>query len=207
MQIVFVHGWGFNAEIWQGIISHLPDRNVATIDLGFVASEAKSLSSLPKNSVIIGHSLGVLWSLMHMPARPVALISLCGFDRFSPPVPKRQLEIMKRGLKRNPEAQMTSFWRSCDITSYAAPEALNQEKLDEGLDWLMNWNAHAELVNLSCPVHVIAARDDKIVPEEMSCNIWQKQDIDWSPEGGHALPLTHPGWCADQIKSYLKFYE
>ena len=41
-------------------------------------------------------------------------------------------------------------------------------RLDEGLDWLMHWDARRAKQALTCPVLALAARDDPIVPPAMS---------------------------------------
>ena len=201
--LIFIHGWGFNAAIWQGIIARLPGMSATCIDLGYIDGAANSTLEIPDKTVIVGHSLGLLWALKHLPSHPQALISICGFDRFSPPVPRQNLAIMMRGLKRNPMAQMTHFWRSCGIPPFTTAAQLNQSALQEGLQGLMHWNAQAELKSLSCPVLALAARNDEIVGEEMSQSIWKDQQIVWSNEGGHALPLSRASWCAEQIGQFV----
>ena len=204
MQIVFVHGWGFNASIWKELISHLPQWDMAAIDLGFIAGDEGGVEDIPEDAVIIGHSLGVMWSLKHLPSAPRALISICGFDRFSPPIARKSLELMKRGIGKRPEVQMHQFWNACGIAPFAPKETLNGETLLKGLDWLMHWDARAERQGLTCPVLALAARDDKIVSQDMSNSIWTPDQITWSDTGGHALPMTRPSWCAEQIRCFLE---
>jgi len=40
------------------------------------------------------------------------------------------------------------------------------------------------------------------VPASMSEAIWQDVDIKWSQDGGHALPLRHPRWCARHVLEF-----
>ena len=203
-KLTFVHGWGFNASVWKAIISYLPDCDISTVDLGFIRGSDMGEPELARGTVIIGHSLGVLWSLKHLPECPAALISICGFDRFSPPVPGRNLEIMKRGLMKDHAAQLAYFWRSCGVSPVAEEAFLNRDGLSMGLDWLAQWDGRHELSELSCPVHALAAIDDEIVPEEMSRDTWGRNISAWSDGGGHGLPVTRPRWCAQQIRRVLK---
>ncbi len=205
--IVFIHGWGFNGSIWREISAYLPDISRSSIELGFVGEAARGPQVIPDNAIIVAHSLGVLWALRHLPKQPAGLVSICGFDRFSPPVPRGDLLIMKRGLKKNQMVQMSHFWRACGVAPFAQAEQLNQSALIEGLDGLMNWDARKQLENLTCPVHVLAALDDEIVSKRMACDIWGEEKINWSKNGGHGLPLTHPKWCADQIKQFVECHE
>ncbi|MCP4934331.1 MAG: hypothetical protein GY927_09035 [bacterium] len=202
--IVFIHGWGLNGSIWRQIIAHMPEFDTSKIELGFVGEAATGPQAIPDNAMIVAHSLGVLWALRYLPKQPTGFISICGFDRFSPPVPRGDLLIMKRGVKKNSMAQMSHFWRSCAIAPFAEAEQLNQSALIEGLDWLMNWDGREGRQGLRCPVHVLAAANDEIVSKRMSCNIWGEEKIIWSPSGGHALPLTRPKWCADQIRQFIE---
>ena len=202
--LVFIHGWGFNASVWDKIIDQLPDMSTSTTDFGFIGNSAASELVLPDNVIIVAHSLGVLWALKHLPAQTAGFVSICGFDRFSPPVSRKSLALMQKGLVRNPMAQMTHFWRSCGIKPFADQEQLNQQALSEGLDWLMDWDGRLQLEKLTCPMHVMASKDDEIVPIEMSRDIWVHKQINWSNTGGHGLPLTRPGWCADQIRQFVE---
>ena len=205
--LVFIHGWGFNSSVWRETAARLPDRTLSFIDLGFMGKPAVTRLEVPDNAIIVAHSLGVLWALKNLSKQPAAFVSICGFDRFSPPVSSSALELMKRGLTRNPMAQMTHFWRSCGIDAFADEQQLDQSALTEGLDWLKNWDCRTERQSLSCPVHVLAVREDEIVPEQMSCDIWGDSNIHWAQSGGHALPLTRADWCADQIRQFAQSNE
>ncbi len=205
--LVFIHGWGFNGSMWHEISAHLPRRNSLRLELGYVGSPIASPPEIPDNAIIVAHSLGVLWALKHLPINPAGFISVCGFDQFSPPVRRADLLIMKRGLNKNPMAQMMHFWRSCGSEPFAKANQLNQSALIEGLHGLMNWDGRKERQKLPCPMQILASRDDQIVSKQMSCDMWGEESIVWSKSGGHALPLTRPKWCADQIKTFVKNHE
>ena len=46
----------------------------------------------------------------------------------------------------------------------------------------------------------LASRDDPIVPLAMSQAIWN--EIVWSEDGSHVLPLRHPRWCARHVLEF-----
>ena len=203
MHAVFVHGWGYHAGLWKDVIALCPELSVSLVDLGFVAGGPVGVETLPENSIAIGHSLGLLW-LLQQEQRFRAVVSVQGFDCFCCHVPTARVEAMRRGLKQNAAATLGNFWRSCGAPDFADREDLNVDKLDEGLEWLMNWNATGKAAALDCPVLALAARDDPIVPTTMSASIWGEQNVTWSDEGGHALPLRRPEWCADRIQGFVR---
>lgn len=202
MHVVLVHGWGFNAGIWADVLGHLQDVDITLVDLGFIAGGPAGQDDWPEGAVAVGHSLGVLWLLERWRGRFKGLVSIQGFDRFCPHVPPARVAALKRGLARDPGGTMQAFWRSCGAPNFAAPEALNVARLDEGLDWLMHWDAESVKADLQCPVLALGSRDDAIVPAAMTEAIWQGQNVVWSPDGGHVLPMRHPGWCARNVLEF-----
>ncbi len=201
MRFVLVHGWGFHAGIFADFISYLEGAEVTLVDLGFVAGGPRAASQWPKDAIAVGHSLGLLWLLERGGGRFRALVSVQGFDCFCCHVAPSRLAALKRGLEREPGETLQAFWRSCGASGFALPEALNVARLDQGLDWLMNWDARKARQDLACPVLALAARDDVIVPPSMSEAIWGESII-WSPDGGHVLPLKHPDWCARHVLEF-----
>jgi pimeloyl-[acyl-carrier protein] methyl ester esterase len=202
MHFVLVHGWGFHAGIWADFIGHLDGAEVTLVDLGFVAGGPKGASDWPRDSIAVGHSLGLLWLLERGEGRFRALVSVQGFDCFCSYVAPSRVAALKRGLERDAGATLQAFWRSCGASGFALPQALNVERLDEGLDWLMRWDARDAKDRLDCRMLALAARDDPIVPPAMTEAIWQDASIVWSPDGGHVLPLRHPRWCARHVLEF-----
>ncbi len=206
MHFVLVHGWGFHAGLWDRFVSQLPDSDVTLVDLGFVAGGPKSASDWPEDSIAVGHSLGLLWLLEQGEGRFRALVSLQGFDCFCCHILPSRVASMRRGLARDAGATLAAFWGASGTSDFAPAEALNVERLDQGLDWLMRWDARDIKARLACPVLALAARDDAIVPEAMTEAIWQdgtgSRSVVWSLDGGHVLPLQRPEWCARHILEF-----
>jgi pimeloyl-[acyl-carrier protein] methyl ester esterase len=202
MRFVLVHGWGFHAGIFADLIGHLDGAETTLIDLGFVSGGPKAASEWPSDAIAIGHSLGLLWLLEQGSGRFRGLVSIQGFDCFCCHIVTSRIAALKRGLERDPGATLQAFWRSCGAAGFALPEALNVARLDEGLDWLMHWDARKAKQELACPVLALAARDDAVVPASMSEAIWEDTGIIWSQDGGHVLPLRHPRWCARHVLEF-----
>jgi len=206
MHFVFVHGWGFNAAIWRDLIGYMRDSEMSLVDLGFVTGGAQSARAWPGECIAVGHSLGLLW-LLHRAGEAVnapfsGLASIQGFDRFCPPIPTSRVAGIRRDLRREAYQTLQAFWRGCGTETFARPEALNVERLDEGLGWLMDWDETKTRAKLDCPMLALAARDDAIVPEAMSAAIWGEDNIRWSETGGHVLPLKRPEWCARHVLDF-----
>jgi pimeloyl-[acyl-carrier protein] methyl ester esterase len=206
MHFVFVHGWGFNPAIWRDVLRNIGNAEVTLIDLGFIAGEPQAAASWPSDAIAVGHSLGLLW-LLHrageeekLPFR--GLVSIQGFDRFCPHIPPSRVAGMRRGLRRDAGQTLDAFWRGCGTEPFAPQEALNIERLDEGLGWLLDWDESRAKTKLACPTLALAARDDAVVPQAMSEAIWGGDTIRWSDTGGHVLPLKHPEWCANHVLDF-----
>ncbi|MGH6866388.1 MAG: alpha/beta fold hydrolase [Methyloceanibacter sp.] len=202
MHFVLVHGWGFHAGIWADFVPHLSGAEITFVDLGFVAGGPKGQSEWPADAIAVGHSLGALWLLQNHPSRFKALVSIQGFDCFCCHVPPSRVSALKRGLERDAGATMQAFWRSCGAAGFTLAAAVNVERLNEGLDWLMHWDARQAKGELVCPVQALASRDDAIVPAPMSEAIWGDPGVVWSPDGGHVLPLKYPRWCARNVLEF-----
>ncbi len=204
MHFVFVHGWGFSAAIWHELRAYLPPNiRISALNLGFVRGGPADAETWPPEAIAVGHSLGLMWLLHHQNQhRFKALVSIQGFDRFSPPVPRSRLLGMRRELARDPAATLRKFWEACGTQPFAPPEILDVARLDEGLGWLLDWDETAAKARLSCPRLALAARDDAIVPPAMSSAIWGDEKIVWSEIGGHVLPLSKPEWCARHVLDF-----
>lgn len=208
MQIVLVHGWGFHAGLWREVAPRLRRHMPLVIDLGFIRGGPKGWSELPQDALYVGHSFGLLWLLKHGPKRPRGLVSVAGFDCFSAHVARETLERMKAGLTRNAAAQMRAFWQACGLEeSFAPPECLDVATLKAGLDWLASWDERERRAGLQAPILALAARDDRIVPASATEAMWGDGKLIWRQEGGHALPLTAPDWCADAIARFADEFE
>jgi pimeloyl-[acyl-carrier protein] methyl ester esterase len=201
--LILVHGWGFNNAIWRDVIDLLPGFECHSIELGFLLGAPQGTSSMPPEAVGIGHSFGLMWLLKHG-RRPLrGLVSIAGFDCFTAHVEPRQIEAMKRGLDRDPVAQMQRFWRACGTEDFTQRENYDVSALKGGLDWLGNWDEREARRELTCPLVALGSKDDAIVPIEMTQSIWGDTDLRLCPDGGHALPLSQPQWCADEINEFV----
>lgn len=198
--LTFVHGWGADSSFWKNITDILDDRLVSNIDLGFTKNQQRQIAP-PFPSIYITHSLGTIWALKNRYPYIKALIVINGFHCFRHFICERTLRAMKERLKKNPITQMGEFWEKCDISP--ANSELNPERLQEGLEWLISWNAGKELGSLSCPVLVLAGGADPILPLNLMRREWNSYNLLVQEKGGHVLPWTDSAWCAGKIREFV----
>ncbi|MBK7362530.1 MAG: hypothetical protein IPJ01_09570 [Micavibrio sp.] len=199
----FVPGWGSDPGFWEKMLVFFEGHSVSHVDLGFTGfSGHKSESHAFSNpSIYITHSLGTMWALKNRYPNIRALIAINGFHCFRHFICERTLLTMKARLKRNPVTQMGEFWEKCGVPSDNS--GLNLEKLQEGLEWLISWNAGKELSSLSCPILVLAGGEDPVLPLSLMRREWNGFNLHAQQKGGHALPWTDAAWCAEKIREFV----
>ena len=202
--LIFVHGWGLNSTMWNPLISELQTYDCHTIDLGFIAGGKTNWQNWSKPAIYIGHSLGSLWVLSALHDKPLNLkgfVSIAGFTNFSECADEKTLQLMQRGIEKKPAAQLTHFWRQAGVPG--KPEQLDQDRLQEGLNWLSSWDERKTVSGLSCPTCIMASKADKIVPSKVTQTQWQQEQIIWHETAPHALPIVEPEWCANHLRDFL----
>lgn len=192
MTIILVHGWGFDASVWDAVRPLLPGQCV-TVDLGFFGTP----TPLPDDCALaVGHSLGGLWLALERPAWAERLVMVNGFARFTAApglpegVPPRVVERMARRLSDAPAEVVDAFRARC-----GAPPATgtpHPARLAWGLDLL-----HGADARPLTPRAVLAGDADPIAPAALTRA--QFPGAAFVPGGGHLLPLTHPQAVAAAI--------
>lgn len=200
-QVVLVHGWGYDASIWDAVRARLdPALAVATMDLGFYGHEKVGGGGAAR--LAVGHSLGALWWLTQAPNAWQRLLCINGFPRFTeaadyaPAIALRMLARMQQQFSRDPATVLADFHARCG--GHAPAGMPNIERLAVGLGWLAQWDGRATLAARRADVFALASMHDPIVPAAMSAMAFgQVESID---AAGHLLPLTHPELCAQWIE-------
>lgn len=199
--ILLVHGWGYDAAFWDPLRARIG--NSVALDLGFFGSPAEAIPD--GVTLLVGHSLGFLWLLRQAAFAHLPLIGINAFPRFlesndyTPAVPPRMLERMRRRLMAEPQAVLQDFW---DRAGGAGPtRAPDVEALARGLDRLAGWDERTRLAERAGPVRLIAGGADAIVSPDMTRMAFPTAHVTWLPEGGHVLPRTHVAEIAAQVAS------
>lgn len=201
MELVFIHGWGFDRSVWHRVADHFTDVNCHYVELGYTGKPPHF--DVPPDAVMIGHSLGAMWALRHANKSIRGLVSIAGFDCFHAHVPAKDIRAMQRNLRDDPEKQMRAFYAACGYIPFYNVSTMNLMRLDEGLQFLLDWDGQMVRDYLACPVMALGAEDDLIVPPAMTRAVWHKHDLRMTQKGGHILPMTRHEWCAENIRAFI----
>ena len=198
---LYIHGWASNASIWDKFHTYLPSSASNSMDIGFWGDE--KTTSANRCDYLITHSMGILWALKKGIKPQKSIIVINGFTDFTACASPKILRKMQRGLQQNPQAQLKSFYRQSGLQK-PSNGIMNVPRLIEGLQWLQDWNITAAIDAIDLPILVLAGAMDSIVPLDVTKSQWQDSAIITHPQAGHALLQTHPQWCAEHIKSWIK---
>lgn len=202
MRLVFVHGWGFDAAIWNELSAALGEFPQTRVDFGFLGASSFVPAFTP-DDVLIGHSLGLLWGLSYYGCwqRVIAVNSFATFaSGEGAAVAPSALRAMRLSLVRDPKKTLANFYRSVGLSD--APERFDAGRLSEGLSLL---ESEAIKEPLLPPALVLACANDPLVPATATDYLahMAKTSAICHDTGGHLLPLRDASWCADRIRAFL----
>jgi pimeloyl-[acyl-carrier protein] methyl ester esterase len=199
MELVFIHGWGFDVRFWDALGELLPQYKQHRIDLGFITPRHHEPSSkqgsdgdadwVPDKSgqpwtdrifrddvdyVLIGHSLGFVYGVKRK-RNWQSWIAINSFPRFVRTdlqpgcVAGAELRELRAGLVSNSTRALEAFYER--IESYPPNGSPNIEQLRSGLDELRDSDAGNILEGLETRGLVLASRNDPLVPPKVSENL------------------------------------
>ena len=205
-------------QLWSGW--SFPDSALADL-------RAHLVERLPRDQTMVvrgGWSLGGLRALQEVvegrsPATHLILIA--GTARFCadadrwPGLPEANLRALQRQFARDPREALTGFHRLC-----AGPDAsaelihqrteislsLGLETLATGLHTLATLDLRNALAQCRLPVLILHGMRDPLIPvaaAERMLEALPLAKLVRHVHAGHALPLTHPEWVAEQISAFL----
>ena len=198
MKLVFLHGWGFDAALWDGVRAALREFETVAWDRGYF--DAPSAEPIAGPVIAVGHSLGAMLFAGAMPEGCVGLVAINGFDRFAGEgaVPPRIVERMRKRFEDAPAEVLADFRARCggdappairDTAALAADLALLAEADRRGLTRV--------------PTLVLHGAADPLLPEAMRAAVFAGAPRETLDGGSHLMPLTHPDWCADRIRAFV----
>ena len=215
MKLVFEHGWGFDAGVWDGVIALLPGFACVVADRGYFG--AAVVPRVDGECVLVAHSHGVMRGLrvIGKPLRGAGnlcrgMVALGGFDRFvaGPDVagiPARVLDRMLARLANAPEAVVAEFRQRC---GWDGPfGAVDVAWLEADLRDLREGDCRREAAAFGGPILSLAGADDPILPQALRDGVFAgaaRAERRGVAGAGHLLPLTHAELCAAAIAEFVE---
>ncbi len=200
--LLFAHGWGFDAGLWDALRAALAEWPSLAIDRGYFGAP---LETPPDGPVVaIGHSLGALRLLLAPPPGLRALVAINGFDRFAggAGVAPRVIGRMATRFGEAPRAVLAGFRARCgDATPFGPFDA---ERL--GADLAMLRDADGRDARFPLPLLALDGGADPILPAALRSASFghaaRLRRVTYEG-GGHLLPATATEWCAAHIRPLL----
>jgi pimeloyl-[acyl-carrier protein] methyl ester esterase len=195
VRLLFLHGWGLDASLWDDTRAALPGFETMAWDRGYFGPPMTDLPSEP--FIAVGHSLGAML-LAGMP-RTAGLIAVNGFDRFAGEgaVSPRVVERMRKRFAEDPAEVLADF--RMRIGAPRATNNLEPKALATDLTILADTDARGSQGSRTLVLHGGA---DPLLPEAMREAVFAGAPRETLAEAGHLLPLTHPAWVADRIRAF-----
>ncbi|XAO70814.1 MAG: alpha/beta hydrolase [Acetobacteraceae bacterium] len=205
-ELVLMHGWGYDATLWNDVASLLAPLAVTKLEAGYFGA-APFLTLPTRPFIAIGHSAGGLWFLKQNLTHCRAVILINSFTRFTrgedfplgqaPSIPAR----MSRRLATAPKDVITTFRKNIGDSSTFNNPVTN--RLMSGLADLTANDARHQARIMTPPLYALAGSDDPLIPPPLSRMCFENlHHLAWA-EGGHMLPLAQPHSCARFIRNIL----
>lgn len=194
--LLMLHGWGFDASLWSDLARSLAAYRVLRWDRGYFGTAAKP--QIGRSFVAIGHSLGAMLLAGQLPA-DVPLVAINGFDHFTGPgaIAARVMDRMQARFCQDPRTVLNDFRQRCGAAPHVGP--IEVETLAADLALLATGRVTCSRDRLL----VLQGAADPILPPSLRADAFHGAERIERRDGGHLLPMTHPGWCAEQIESFL----
>ena len=204
MKLVFVHGWGFDARVWDAVIACLPNDDIVRLDLGYFGERLWTVVEGP--CLAITHSFGTMALLADPPAGCRGLVAINGFDRFTqttdrPGVPRRLLDRMMARMESDPGAVLGEF--HARLGSAVPGGAPHLDPLLRDLTAMRDGDRRTDLADWGRPVVALDGAEDPLLTAPVRQAQFARAaglECETIAGGGHVLPLTHPRLCAAWIE-------
>jgi pimeloyl-[acyl-carrier protein] methyl ester esterase len=208
MNLLFCHGWAFDAGMWDPLAALLTEFAQARVDAGYFGHPASPAPSV--STIAVTHSFGTMRLLAAPPPGLVGLVAIAGFDRFTatdgfPGQPARVLDRMIGAFAQEPETVLADFRARCGSTAEIPP--FSAEPLMRDLGVLRDGDVRETIAGLGVPVLSLQAECDPLLTLGMRESVFAGADSVMRrahPTAGHLLPADQPDWCANAIRTFVK---
>jgi len=215
--LVLLHGWGFNSELFNDLIKQykgqyritmvdLPGHGRSNdIDGGLDKWCDEIIKTLPKNPILLGWSLGGLLAIKIATKIAISKLILVastpnfiqandwpyGIDDNNFRQFSDTLEInLSKGLKRFVSLQTQDKDQLKTLNQSIDKFPASAKALNQGLEILLNTDLVDELNQLKIPIEVILGNHDTLVPYRIS-NWYDKAKIKTQVLNAGHLPFLH----------------
>ncbi len=202
-QIIWSHGWGFDASFFKPLCHALPEYDHLIIDWGYFSQKHLPEPCADQPLIGIGHSLGFA-KLLELDFLFSRLISLGGFnhfcqtDKFKEGMPQRVLQRMQTKFQQKPQQVLADFQILCGYTHPILPvESINEKLLQADLDKLMT----VALPLPSIPCLAIAGLADQVCPLSQQHALFPSVK---TVPGEHNFPQVFSLETAKTIQNFLR---
>jgi pimeloyl-ACP methyl ester carboxylesterase len=196
VSLVWVAGWGLGAQVFNRVISHLPEFVHDTVHLW-----NKDRAPLPPKNGLrigIGHSIGGWW-LAGQEAALDGLIYLGGFQRFSGTV--RTLAPMQAAFQVEPETVLRNFYANSGAADVPFRENEHEYSLlSSALQSLAIDTVHSPK---NIPIKAVHGAGDNIVPLYHAQREFGAA-VRPIPGAGHIPQWTHPEEVAVLVRETVR---
>jgi pimeloyl-[acyl-carrier protein] methyl ester esterase len=216
------HGWGYDGRTFASWQPLLPSQwNLRLKNRGYfkevsdrVLHSSQGLEKSPQQ-ILVCHSFG-----LHMLERKeieqadllVIISSFANFHVNDNPVSKKSIKRMIKRLTSEPRAVLQDFYAGCTGESTENASVLSDdfvkncdvELLIADLKKLDQASLDLSKLCAAKSILLLHGVNDSIVPVEAAKQLHERlpaSTLAIHEEAGHALPLSHPQWCLEQIFS------
>lgn len=207
VKLLFVHGWGFDASIWNLLAPMLSDCERIYHERGYFLAPGEPFPT--ERCIAVTHSFGAMRVLADPPTRCAGLIAINGFDRFTAcdgqvGVDKRVVNRMLDRLVTDPATLLVDFYHRCG--AHFAQDEICFERLHHDLTTLRDEDRTNDSKRWNRPILSLQGSEDPILPVDLRTAAFATaRDLkrETRTGGGHLLPITDPSWCANAIHDFV----
>ena len=233
--LLMLHGWGFPAAVFAGLeeglssdfIVRMPEQTGygdAASQYAIESPQNTGFARLSEPTLVVGWSLGGIRAVQLALSQPDMVKGLvllattpCFVNRqdWQAGMDERVFHAFQQQVIADPAAAMQQFVR---LNSAARPDRQSRGRLNdlsskvdpsalqEGLIELESTDLRHFIDQVTIPVLIIHAADDRVVPVAASCwlheHLLRSQFIEF-PSGGHAFFIQHAASVVDRIREFI----
>jgi pimeloyl-[acyl-carrier protein] methyl ester esterase len=206
LNLLFCHGWGFDASFWDDLAALLPEFAQTRDDAGYFGAPSTPLPAA--SYVAVTHSYGTMRLLAAPPPGLAGLVAIAGFDRFTategfPGNPRRVVDRMVSAVAQDADTVLTDFHK---LFASPVPAGMaDAERLQADLIGLRDGDRRDDAAGLGVPILSLQAAGDTLLPLPLRETVFAATDgvmRRTHPAAGHLLAREDAGWCAQAIRDF-----